>query len=99
MKTTSIVESIRELPAAWNPSGSLNIQVIEKLYHRAEGAEAPQKSAAGKAPWRPLMPQNGTPSQAEPTGLSLGRSTSGIGPWTIRRSDPIPEDALTSRMQ
>jgi hypothetical protein len=49
MKPESIVDSIRKLPAAWNPSGSLNIQVIERLYRCAEGAEQTSETGCGKS--------------------------------------------------
>lgn len=49
MKKRSIVESIRELPAGWNPSGSLNIRVIEKLYECAEGSENTSETGCGKS--------------------------------------------------
>jgi len=49
MTTHSIIESIRALPAGWNPSGSLNLQVIDRLYKCAAGAENSAETGCGKS--------------------------------------------------
>lgn len=49
MSTSQIVKSICSLPVKWNPSGSLNIKVIERLFRCAEGAQNTAETGCGKS--------------------------------------------------
>lgn len=45
----NVMESIRSLPAGWNPDGSLNIQVIERLFQCALGASDTAETGCGRS--------------------------------------------------
>lgn len=49
MDQPNIIESIRSIPAGWNPDGSLNIAVVERLFRCADGAQNTAETGCGKS--------------------------------------------------
>lgn len=49
MNQPDIIDSIRSIPAGWNPDGSLNIAVVEHIFRCAEGAQNTAETGCGKS--------------------------------------------------